>query len=380
MPEFHAEYGGSNCERWLYCAGSTKLLRQVPRSPTNPAAERGTALHAAAEHVLLSDNTEPEALLGAKIKGVTLEQGEIADLRIAIDAVDHIVSCYSDRAHVVTERFVEFMRRPDGTILSGGTFDLGIADGKRGAIVDLKFGSQDIVDADADQLLFYAIAARDSLPQFAKIEEWDCWVVQPAMDPAYDKVTYPSSFLDRRREELLIAIRAAEAPQPTYTEGEWCKYCDAKLVCPAKVNRLETLTAPNHILDLKELGERMLRIREWIKWYGDAEKRILHELEHGNAPPDLGWKLVQKRPRRVWKSEAEAVLRFKKFKVPEEQYMIREVISPAQAEKLKVMGKKDIDALAHAVSSGVTIAPLDDKRSAVIPIKALDNALRHIDK
>lgn len=380
MPEFHAEYGGSNAERWLFCAGSTQLLRQVPRSPTNPAAERGTALHAAAEHVLLND-VEPETLLGVTIKGIKLGEPEIKDLRIAIDSADAIAACYSKDAYIVTETFATFLRDKAGNVISGGTFDIGIADGKRGAIIDFKFGSQDIIEPSADQLLFYAIAARDSIPEFAKVEEWDCWVIQPAMDPAHDKVTYPNSVLDRRREEQLIAIRLAEAPNPSYTEGEWCEYCDAKLSCPAKLQRLSTLTAPNHTMDLKDIGAQLAKWKSWTKWMEEAEKRLHHELEHGNVTAEsIGWKLVMKRGKRVWKNEAEAIGKFKALKVPETSYMITEVISPYQAEQQRLLPKKEVEALAHSVSSGTTIAPIDDKRSPVIPIAALDNALRHINK
>ena len=378
MPEFHAVYGGSNAERWLNCHGSTKLLQQVPKRPTNPAAERGTALHAAAERILMEEGLEPEQFLGVTIKGVTLEADDIADLRIAIDAVDEIVANYSENAIITTETFVTFLDgvNPDDPPRSGGSFDLGIADGKRGAIVDFKFGQQGIVEAASDQNLFYAIAARKSLDAFKMVEEWDCYIVQPAMDPATDKVIYPGTALDRREQEQYTAIKLSEAPNPHFTEGEWCGWCDAKLVCPLKTQRLATLTAPNHILDLNELGQQLAKLRRWDKWREEAEERLHHEMTHGVEVNN--WKVVAKRAIRKWRDEAATILRFKQAKVDEDRYMVRELVSPAQAEKQKLLSKQDVAELSNPVSSGTTIAPVDDKRPAVLSTTALANALKAI--
>lgn len=374
MPEFHAEYGGSNAERWLNCHGSTSLLRQVPRRPSNVDADRGTALHHAAERILTEQGLEPEQFLGVKINDVVLEQADIEDLRIAVDAADEIIGTYGEKADIRTETFVTFLEK-GGKILSGGSFDLGIADGKRGAIVDFKFGSG-IVEAASDQNLFYAIAARKALPAFKGVEEWDCYIVQPAMDPAIDKVTYPNSALDRREQEQLTAIKLGEAPMPAYVEGEWCKYCDAKLVCPAKTQRLATLTAPNHIMDLDELGAQLLKLKSWDPWRKEAEERLHHEMSHGVEVKD--WILTMKRAIRLWKDEAATILRFKQKKVSEDKYMVRTLVTPAQAEKQKLLSKADVDELANPVSSGTTIAPAESGKKPVLSPTAMGNALKAI--
>lgn len=375
MPDFHAVYGGSNSDIWANCHGAPGLWAQVPARPAGAAAVRGTALHAAMERLIGEEGLTPEKFLGVTILGYKIEQGDIQALHTALDAYDEICEQYSENAVILSERFVTFLEgegtpeRPE----SGGSMDVGIADGPRGAIVDFKFGEGEVA-ATATQNLFYACAARRSLKHFARVEVWDCYIIQPSFDPAIDRTSYPASVLDRSEQQFLSAIKLSKAPNPPFAEGEWCKWCPAKLVCPPKTQRLATLTAPNHVLDLAELGAQLKKLKSWDAWREEAEERIHHELENGVAVP--GWKLVAKRAIRQWIDEAAAVLKFKSLKIPQSQYMISKLVSPAQAEK--ILPKAEVAKLANPVSSGTTIAPDDDKRPAVLAPAALGAALKKV--
>ncbi len=374
MPDFHATYGGSNSDIWSNCHGAPGLWAQVPKRPAGPAAVRGSALHACMERLIGEEGLTTKQFLGVTIMGYTVELPDVEALDIALNAYDDIVANYSEKALILSERFVTLLLDPEGGApISGGSMDVGIADGERGAIADFKFGGEE-VEATGTQNLFYATAARRSLPEFARIKEWDCYIIQPAFDPAIDKVTFPVTVLDRAEQEFLTAIKLSKAPNPPFLEGEWCKWCPAKLVCPPKVNRLATLTAPNHILDLDDLGEQLVRLRSWDKWREEAEERLHHELEHGT--PIKGWKLVAKRAVRQWVDEAAAILKFKTLKISSTQYMVTKLISPAQAEK--ILPKAEVNKLANPVSSGTTIAPMEDKRPAVLAPAALGEALRKV--
>ncbi len=375
MPDFHATYGGSNSDIWRNCHGAPGLWAQVPKRPAGAAAIRGSALHAAMERLIGEEGLTSKQFLGVTILGYTVEQPDVEALDTALEAYDEICAQYSEEAVILSERFVTFLEGTGTPELpeSGGSMDVGIADGRRGAIVDFKFGEGE-VEATGSQNLFYSCAARRSLPVFARVEEWDCYIIQPALDPAIDKVTYPASVLDRAEQQFYTAIKLSKAPNPHFTEGEWCKWCPAKLVCPPKVQRLATLTAPNHVLDLDELGEQLRKLKSWDKWREEAEERIQHELEHG--VPIAGWKLVAKRAIRQWVDEAAAILKFRTLKVAEDKYMIRKLISPAQAEK--ILPKVEVAKLATPVSSGNTIAPADDKRPAVLAPAALGEALKKV--
>jgi hypothetical protein len=371
MPEKHVLYGGSNAERWLPCAGYPNLSKQVPRRPTGQAALDGTAQHKCMEMLLEDPDLEPEKFLDTTVLGVKITMEHVYALKIALEAYCEIVEGYPENAEIFSEKFVGLNGPGDEEV--GGTMDSGIVCGKRGAIIDFKFGQIEKAAA-GEQNLFYAVCARKSIESFAGVEELTSYIIQPAYDPAIDKVTYTAAILDRFEMTMKAAISASKSPNPDFTEGQHCGWCEGKLACPAKLQRLATLTAPNHVLDLAEVARLRLVLKGWEKWGEEADERIQHELEHGTKVP--GWKLVAKRAIRQWKDETKAVLKFKNLRIPSTAYMVTKLISPAQAEK--ILPKNVVAELADPVSSGNTIAPEGDKRPAVLAPAALGQALRKL--
>jgi hypothetical protein len=364
----HKVYGGSNSDRWSQCPGSPYLSTQVPPRPAGQAAIEGTAQHAVMEQLLNDGKLEPLHFLGSTILGVTLTQEHINAIDIALEAYMEIVDEFPEDAKLFAERGVDL------TDEAGGTMDAGIVHGRRGAVIDFKFGQIE-VEADGTQGLFYGVCARKTEPAFASIQQLDVYIIQPAYDPATVKISYPGEFLDTAERNFLNAIAVSKAPNPSFVEGEWCTWCPAKLVCPSKLQGLQTLTTANHILDLDELGGQVAKLQDWIKWAEEARERIQLELEHGR--PNKYFKLVQKRAIRGWKSEANAIAQFRKAKIDDDVFMPRKMISPAAAEK-GMLPKKVVADLAVAVSSGNTIAPHADKRPPVLPTAALAAAVNRV--
>lgn len=367
MPSIHKLYGGSNAKRWKNCALYPSLSAQVPKRPPNPAAIKGTSQHAVMEQLLNDSTLQPEHFLGTTALGTTMTDNHIGEIKIALESYEYILEQYPEEAVLFSEKMVDL------TDEAGGTLDAGVAFGTRGAIIDFKFGQIE-VDVTDEQGLFYGICAIETEPAFKNVTELDVWVVQPAFEPAHVKTTYPQHVLEVEKKNFLMAIRTSQMANPLPTEGEWCDWCEAKLACPAKLQRLETLTQPNHILDIEEVGRMLKRIKEWNNWADDAQERILHELENGRK--NSTWKLVQKRAIRQWIDETKAVKAFKKAKLDDDEFMPRQLISPAKADK--ILGKKIVADLAHPVSSGHTIALHEDKRQAVLPTQALAAAIRSV--
>lgn len=373
MPTIHHKYGGSNANIWLNCAAAPGLIEKVPRRPAGAAAEHGTAQHDVMEQLILDAELQPEKFLGTKMaNGIVIDEEHLGAINTALDAWIEIQDTFPNATFIEAERMVML------TDEAGGTADGMMVEGKRAAIIDFKFG-QNQVDADSDQLLFYAVAARKTLPEFAKVEEFECYIIQPALDPVIDKTVYPASVLDRFEQTAFTAIAASKKPGARPVEGEWCKWCDAKLICPAKTKRNDTLTHPSeHLLNLTTLGEQAARLQPLLKsaekWQEEALERIHHELVNGVNVP--GWKLVNKRAVRMWKSEPEAILNFKRLNISPDKYMITELISPAKAEEL--IKKKTVDELTNKVSSGTTVALADDRRPAVLPVAALAAQLKKL--
>jgi hypothetical protein len=367
MPTRHAVYGGSNASMWLNCPGGVALRTQVPKRPAGQAAIHGSAQHEIMEQLLLEPNNTPDMYGGAVILGVTIEQEHVNAVALALEEFLKIEETFPEDAIIYSEREVALSDEAFGTL------DAAIIHGKRAAIIDFKFGQEE-VEADSDQGKTYAVYCMESLPEFKDVEEIELYIIQPALDPAVDKLVVSREIIETFKTTLVTAIRVSKQPQAPYVEGEWCKYCDAKLVCPPKTQRLETLTAPNHILDLAELGAQLKKIKAWEKWADEAQERLQHEIENGAK--GTGWKLVAKRAIRKWKSEPDTVAMFRKAKIPAAKYMVTELVSPAQAEKL--VPKSLVTPLANPVSSGNTIAPADDRRPEVINTAAIAAVLKRI--
>jgi hypothetical protein len=109
-------------------------------------------------------------------------------------------------------------------------------------------------------------------------------------------------------------------------------------------------------------------LEDWIK---DLRGLALQLLEKNLPVP--GYKLVPKQARRQWSNETQAAGALHDMGVPRvELYKPEELLSPAQAEKVLKKRKMALpDNLVVSVSSGTTMAPESDPRSAVVTIGAV---------
>jgi len=364
MPELHARFGGSSAHAWMNCSATITFTEQMPASPSNPAAQAGTAMHDCLDVMLKDANKNPGDFKDATIKGVLIQDEHVVQMEVALDAYIELTNEVPEDAKIKSEQRVVIL---DDT---WGTADILIWTKDHLKVADFKFGTLEIIDADMnEQLMFYAVAARKTLKISPKTIE--LVVIQPAMDPAMDRYTVDAQVLDAFEESLLAGRRAALAPHPVPTEGEWCKWRSCKLICPLKLKPIQTLTLPNHALKMDDVGALALKLHDAQNWYDEAVKRIQLELEHGRDVK--GWKLVAKRAIRQWRDSEKTIAFFKKRKLKPDQYLETKLISPSRAEKL--IDKKTIATLADPVSSGNTIAPRSDKRQEVIPAAALGRAL-----
>ena len=125
-----------------------------------------------------------------------------------------------------------------------------------------------------------------------------------------------------------------------------------------------TLKMQIEAIDTQMLGSYLANADMLEQWITDLRALAFAMLESGAPVP--GYKLVAKRATRSWTDETKAKAELLKS-LPESEVVEMSVISPAKAEK--ALKKRTIglpDDLVVAISSGNTLASVDDPRPEVI--------------
>jgi hypothetical protein len=364
--------GGSTAKRVINCPGSVALVQQMPPQPSSKYADEGTLLHNVISELLDSADLVPEDFLGTKYNEQELTQ-ELIDEKLlpALAALDEIDP--DDRLQYAVETLVNFGDLLPGVF--GSTDFLGRIDDKA-VVLDWKFGSGVAVSAEENpQLMFYAAAAmRTEKAQwvFDGATEIELIIVQP---PSIKRWTTTPERIQRFERELVAAVKEAQRPDARIATGDHCRWCAAKPICPAMNGAVDRAIKQQIInLDVDMLGRALQNadlLEDWIK---DLRALAFGMLEKGADVP--GYKIVQKQARRQWVDEAKAAQALLVMNVPRSEIYKEELLSPAQAEKVLKKSKMALpDDLVVAVSSGTTLAPVDDPRPAVQSFIGLSKAL-----
>ena len=363
--------GGSTAKRVINCPASVKLVQKMPPKPSSKDADRGTLLHNVIAELLEFDK-KPAQCIGAQYKDQVLTQ-ELIDEKIipALEALDE----------VDPDKTMEYMvetRVAFGDFLPGvfGSTDLLGRKGKRAIVLDWKFGDGVLVDAvENPQLLFYAAAAMRTPAAswvFEGAEEIECIIVQP---PAIRRWVTTPARIKEFEQELLYAVRLSSWPEPPMQEGDHCRWCAAKPICP-RMNGAVERALKGKLLEMPaQQIAAQLRQADMIESYiTDLRSLAFEMLQNGVDVP--GYKLVAKQARRQWVDKAK-IEAWADANGIEDAYEPLTIKSPAQLEKVLKKAKIEFPAdMVVSVSSGDTLASESDPRPAVLQIgKQLSAAL-----
>ena len=383
----HSVFGGSVAARVLRCPASVDLTQKVPAylRKTSAYADRGTALHAAM--ALLLDDNEPlsfDSLVGRTIGSYTLTDDDIeCALRPVFAYVDALLT--SPGAEFYLECRVVFPYIAN----TFGTADLIVRIGRTIHVIDLKFGVGVRVlaltpDGDGDediintQLLFYAAAARHSLPEFfAGVESVVLTILQPVsidLDAEMvSSVTVTHAELDEFVTVYRAACEQALSDAPRLQSGSWCRFCPARPICPAHTGPLLDLaqfTVPGVkagsneaylqvLADGLNLVEAVKDIRTALH---DQAKRAL---EQGDSVP--GYALTAGRAERHWRDENAAFAALQSAGFYYDDVMKAEMRSPKQVElRAKACGLEIPKELIGSRRSGVSLVRSENVRVPVL--------------
>lgn len=353
--------GGSTAKRIMACPGSVALCAKMPPSESSSYADVGTLLHSVITHVLEGNKPVPGE---HSYNGHELTQ-ELIDAKItpALALLDEVDPDQS--MEFALESNVHF-----GAWLPGafGSADFLGRKGDRAIVLDWKFGDGVAVDAEEnEQLMFYAAAAMRT-PEtqwvFEGVKEIECVIVQPPVIKRW--VTTPKRI---RTFELAMkrSVKASQEPDAPLAAGSHCRWCAAKPVCPVMTGAVDrALKIQVESLDASFIGQYLKNADVLEGWISDLRAVAFKMLEQGVKVPE--WKLVNKKGVRKWVATEDEVLeQISALGVDKDALIKKELISPAQAEKLlKPLKQKLPDDMVTSVSSGTTLAPESDPRPEVM--------------
>lgn len=374
----HARLSASAAHRWMACPGSV-----APGGVAGRDAALGTLAHSIAAKCFDEDASPSDFLCHKE----TIDGHEV---EVDLEMVEG-VQAYIDEAdrdehpsdavwweHPLTEA----LRRlhPD----LGGTADrvrYRAAD-KTLCVTDFKYGAGKYVEAEGNpQLKVYALGAMLSIDQ--PVAEVEVKIVQPRFEGAKPVRSWKFRAVDivDFSADLIAAAEATRQPDPPRAAGAHCTFCQKAKDCPELERKHHALVAAD-FADLSSVAPEKLATA--LTDIPLLKQRIKAIEEHayqlacgGTAIP--GFKLVEKRPVRKWKSEGEVVMWAQSQAV--DPWAPRELLSPAQLEKVladalprgkKQNAKTALEPFVEKVSSGLALVPEHDDRPPAKQITAAD--------
>lgn len=366
MPDVHSKIvGGSTAERVINCPGSVKLVAAAPAPLPSPYADEGTLLHSVIDDILSARVNEGKDAIGRKY-GTAVFTQELLDekIRPALKLLDEVDPDYA--MTMMNEALVGFGDELPGVF---GTCDvLGRLDG-RAIMLDWKFGDGVIVSAEENyQLMFYAAGAmrtEETAHLFKGVTEVELVIIQP---PEIRRWTTTVERIEQFMRQLVDAVRQSEKPDAPVVPGKWCRFCPAKLNCPAMNGAIERAQrAELDKFDVQKVNDAMAIADQLELWIADVREAAFRLAESGKRLAD--YKLVAKQGRRQWVNQTAASAALAALGLTQDEIAPREMISPAQAEKALKSKKLTLpDDLAVSVSSGSTLVPRSDKRAELLQI------------
>jgi hypothetical protein len=360
--------GGSSAGRVLQCPGSVQLCAQYPNVESDFAAE-GTALHMAMDMIMSGIAKTDTDVIGLTFNGYTIDEEMFNDaVRPVLDHWDDL-----DQSLGGIDFFSEQRVIFPGIENAFGTTDVVGSAKDRTVVYDFKFGRGVAVDAeDNPQLKYYALAAMHTPATakfFADDKPVEVFIAQPRVNDGerFTRWMTTTRQLEAFGVELRMAVETALLPDAPLKMGPYCKFCSAKSGCPLYQN----LAADVQLIPRDAMQEH---IEEWLPQadllieLGNFIKELAHDQMEKGMPVN-GWKLVAKRATRKWADEVKAIKYFSKLGLPAADRHVKKIISPAQAEdalKRNGLPAELPAALVDKSSSGTTLAPVADKRPAVV--------------
>lgn len=362
----------------MECPGSVALTRGI-ESEDSAYSREGTFAHMVAA-LCLQDGKDAAAMIGFRSEEFAVDAEMAEHIQVYLDAVRSVLMIDGGTLLIEVKVKVtdDIYGTADAIVVSDDTIH----------VFDLKYGRGVFVDADDNpQTLTYGLGAVLGAVKLTATQA-KLHIVQPRCNAErlWRTAHTTTAFLTGEwHPKLLAAAAATKQPDAPLSPGDHCGFCQAKPFCPAL--RKQALTTAQSVFSNLDLTVQPVKppspanlspeqiatvlkgadlVKTWIK---GVEDMAFDMLKKGTEVP--GFKLVEKRGNRKWRDEAEAEREL--ANTGADPYAPREVVSPAQAEKLlaKKMSRGNAEALverlAHKPVTGSTIVLSSDPRPALLP-------------
>lgn len=368
----HAPFPPSSAHRWMRCAGSVALTKDMPRTDTIYSRE-GTFAHGIAAECLTAD-VDAEVMLGAQHDGFTFTEELAAGVQTYLNVVRGLL--FTGEKCVVEGKVAlsaDVYGTLDAAILS--------TDKRTLDVVDLKMGAGTFVDAEGnEQLMIYAIGALNEIGMQPRgVEAVRLHIVQPRYFGAepHRMAAVTGTDLAKFHEDVLRAVGAAKAPNAPLVAGDHCKFCPAKATCPKlqeqalttaqdlfpTLDPVQPAVAPPLLESLS--GEQLSRVLVNVglarAWLTAVEQHAFKRMVKGETIP--GFKLIEKVGNRKWMDDAKAAATLEAHGL--NPWAPKKIASPAKVEEQGKAAKAVVAGLTIREVTGVSLVPESHKKPAI---------------
>ena len=376
----HSPLGGSGAHRFLACAGSFLLHRELYEASEfenieSEYAMLGTAAHELAARCLIEER-EPFEFIGQEFSGYRVGgEGGINPLSVQV----YVNECESiaPRDGKGKTLIEQTLKHPEVHPYLKGTVDFAYWSSKRGLwLRDYKNGEGVGVSAQNNpQLLYYAFLLvldnawlRESAPSDFPM---NLGIVQPNFYGAFEEpdvwettlghvLHWGKNVLLPRMNELVVT---KDIWNDDFVTGSHCQFCPVLLKCPKMQSAYLTFANGEEFVEMltDEELDAFYKVREDARRFMTAlDNTVKARLIGGSEIPSA--KLVETRTQRIWKQGAEVAL---KTAFGKNAYEPSKLKSPAQIEKLSSRGKEmSLEWGFKPDAQKLTLAPIDDPRPA----------------
>ena len=337
-------------------------------SDTNIHAQEGTIAHALSEHKLkeyLGESSErPESdLIDGEMEVYTSDY---------LEFIQELIQDFKSQPEVLIEQRIDCSEWVPGCF---GTGDCVLVGDRRAHLIDLKYGRYYVPVENNSQLMIYGLGILSLFDHIYDIGELHLTIYQPRINNISTFIIEKDALLEWAEKELKPQAKLALEGKGEFKPGPWLRLTKLRAISKdraehhLKLRKYQLKEA--HLLSDKEIEEILSHIDDLVDWAKSvreyAEQQAVQHKKYWQ-----GFKLVESRTRRKYRSESKAVLRAKEHNI---EAFEEKILPITKVEKM--IGKKRFEEIFSDLvvkpTGNPILVPESDGRPSINPIEAKED-------